>query len=201
VRPHDLLRVSAIAPTQPPATWVGRSLARAPWVVVRRAPAAHGMIPVGVRGTARNQRFACHVDAACVLERLTPSQLLPRIDDLAPDAPVRRAFGALERILEQQLGSPAWGPGGSVAFELATGLGTIHADSDLDVVLQRDERLSGPAARALIAAFARLPCRIDCLLSTPRGGLSLADWARPAADVLVKTADGPVLTRDPWSTP
>jgi phosphoribosyl-dephospho-CoA transferase len=159
------------------------------------------MIPVGVRGSGRAQRFACHVNTASVLERLTPSQLLPRMGGLAPDAPARRALTAVERILDEHLGTPDWGPGGSVAFQLATGIATIHADSDLDVMLHRDQPLSRPAARALIAAFARLPCRIDCQISTPRGGLSLADWAGPAADVLLKTEDGPVLTRDPWRTP
>ena len=201
MEPHDLLRVTRIRPAQAPPAWVGRSLALAPWVVVRRAPARDRLIPVGVRGVRRGQRFACHVDATSVVERLSPEQLRARSGDLPPAAPARRALTSVEHILYAHLATAAWGPVGSVGFQLATGLPTIRDDSDLDVVLYRDQPLPRRAARILSAAFEGLSCRIDCQLATPRGGVSLADWAGTAAEVLLKTQDGPVLTRDPWSPP
>ncbi|MGC1302704.1 MAG: hypothetical protein WA840_10050, partial [Caulobacteraceae bacterium] len=59
---HDLLRVAGgarlIADGVQP-DWVEGALAGAPWVVVRRAGLRDGWVPVGVRGVARNQRWAC----------------------------------------------------------------------------------------------------------------------------------------------
>ena len=93
-----------------------------------------------------------------------------------------------------------WGPGGSVGFELATGVPTATLSSDLDVILRQDRRLEPDAAADLRAALAEAadPARIDVLLETPRGGVSLADLAARPAQVLVRTPDGPRLAVDPW---
>ena len=63
-----------------------------------------------------------------------------------------------------------------------------------------DRRLEPSEAFALLAALAEAaaPARIDVLLETPRGGVSLADLAAMPAHVLVRTAGGPRLAADPW---
>jgi phosphoribosyl-dephospho-CoA transferase len=93
-----------------------------------------------------------------------------------------------------------WGPGGSVSFEIATGVATATALSDLDLVLRQDRRLEPNKATDLLAALAKAaaPARIDVMLETPIGGVSLADLAAMQAQVLVRTPCGPRLSVDPW---
>ena len=61
MRPHDMLRLTSGPELRHEGSvpaWVPESLARVPWVVVRRARPQAGLIPVGVRGRARGERFA-----------------------------------------------------------------------------------------------------------------------------------------------
>ena len=50
----------------------------------------------------------------------------------------------------------------------------------------------------LASLQAQALCRLDILLETPLGGVALVDWAASAPRVLLKTAAGPQLVRDPW---
>jgi phosphoribosyl-dephospho-CoA transferase len=112
------------------------------------------------------------------------------------------ALAALARVAPLlALRGYRWGPGGSVGFELATGTVTATASSDLDVILRQARRLEPDEARALQAALAEAaaPARIDALLETPRGGVSLADLAAAPTRVLVRAPDGPYLAADPWA--
>ena len=64
---HDLIRLRepiALTADGPAPSWVEPVLRRAPWVVVRRGPVRDGMMPVGVRGLTRSQRFAAFVAVA-----------------------------------------------------------------------------------------------------------------------------------------
>src|SRR5258708_21544183 len=82
--PHDLLRIrdpwQVIAPpdSDQPDSWVPTSLTVAPFVVVRRAASPPALTPVGVRGTNRNQRWACFVRAGDVRSVTTPMDLVHR---------------------------------------------------------------------------------------------------------------------------
>jgi phosphoribosyl-dephospho-CoA transferase len=202
---HDLIRlrepialtVDALVPA-----WVEPALRRAPWVVVRRGHVTDGMIPVGVRGPARSQRFAAFLAVAESTDRLSPEDLTDSLDaierarrDAAP------ALGALARvapILARR--GHRWGPGGSVGFEIATGMLTATCSSDLDLVLRHDRRLEPGEAIELraVLAEAAAPARIDVILETPCGGVSLTDLAAMPGQVLVRTPDGARLSDDPW---
>jgi phosphoribosyl-dephospho-CoA transferase len=100
VRPHDLLRLAGdagISHEGPVPAWVPVSLARAPWVVVRRAPTMAGLVPVGVRGRTRPERLAAFLSPTDVAARVSP-------EDLAAARGWRHAFrgrwlGAV-RVLE-----------------------------------------------------------------------------------------------------
>jgi phosphoribosyl-dephospho-CoA transferase len=192
----DCKSVLQTSPSRPP--WVEPALRRAPWVVVRRGRVREGLVPVGVRGPARHERFAAWLVFEEIAERLLP-------EDLAVIAPPRReevpALAALARVavlLERR--GQRWGPGGSVGFEIATGLPIATESSDLDLILRQDRRpAAGEAAdlhRALVKAAA--PARIDVVLETPAGGVALADLAARPERVLVRTPDGPRLCADPW---
>jgi phosphoribosyl-dephospho-CoA transferase len=91
-----------------------------------------------------------------------------------------------------------WGPGGSVGFELASGVPSTTRDSDLDLVLSADEQLARTDATRLHADLSTLPVRIDLLLETPNGAVALAEYAQGSA-MLLRSAQGPRLVRDPWS--
>jgi phosphoribosyl-dephospho-CoA transferase len=91
----------------------------------------------------------------------------------------------------------AWGPTGSVGFELATGVAAASTDSDLDVVVRAPEPLPLGNAREIADHLNRLPTCVDAQLDTPAGAVMLSEYAR-GDRVLLRTPDGPRLTWDPW---
>jgi phosphoribosyl-dephospho-CoA transferase len=202
VRPHDLLRLANGARLRyegsAPA-WMPASLARTPWVVVRRARTPAGLIGVGARGRTRAERFAALLAPDAVVARVTP-------EDLAAARGWRhmlraRWVGSLQVLdavdeLFASLGL-GWGPTGSVGFELATGLAAAGAASDLDVVIRAPEPLPLENAREIADHLNRLPARVDAQLDTSSGAAALAEYAR-GGRVLLRTPEGPILTRDPW---
>jgi phosphoribosyl-dephospho-CoA transferase len=171
---HSLLRVTDLDAllwdVRRPA-WTLAALQLAPWTVVRRAPPRLELWPVGVRGSQRAQRSAA---AIAVLDEV---------------AAVLAAHGYAGR----------WGPGGSVGFELASGVPSTTAGSDLDLVLSVDEPMARNAAIRLHADLAKLPVRIDLLLETPQGAAALAEYAKGEGATLLRSALGPRLVADPWS--
>jgi phosphoribosyl-dephospho-CoA transferase len=202
---HDLIRLrEPIALTVDPSVpaWVEPALLRTPWVVVRRGHARDGLIPVGVRGLARHQRFAAVLTVAEIAERLSPEELTESRHLIArkrnDEAPALAALACVAPILASR--GYRWGPGGSVGFEIATGVATATSSSDLDLILRQEHRLGLDEAIDLraVLAEAAAPARVDVLLETPRGGVSLADLAAMPARLLVRTPDGPRLSADPW---
>ena len=202
---HDLIRLHepiALMADAPVPAWVEPALRRAPWVVVRRGRVTDGIIPVGVRGLARPQRFAAFLAVAEIAERLSPEDLtdsLHAIDRARTDAaPALAALASVAPLLARR--GHRWGPGGSVGFEIASGVLTATSSSDLDLILRQDRRLEPGDAIELRAALAEAaaPARIDVMLETPCGGVSLNDLAAMPRQVLVRTPDGARLSPDPW---
>lgn len=213
---HDLIRLrepSAVTANVQAPSWVEEALRRTPWVVVRRGRVQAGRIPVGVRGMTRSLRFAAWVAEDDIAEQLSPEEVWDRLENRlaggTASAPGRTraetvpALAALARVatLLARHGY-RWGPGGSVGFELATATATATASSDLDIILRQGRRLEPAEALALQAALveAAVPARIDPLLETPCGGVSLADLAAAPKHILVRTPDGACLAGDPWTT-
>jgi phosphoribosyl-dephospho-CoA transferase len=191
------LTADALAPS-----WVEPALRRIPWVVARRGHVCNGMMPVGVRGLTRSQRFAAFVAVAEIADGLSPEDLT--VSGCVPSQKRKDAVPALAALYRVapllMYRGYHWGPGGSVSFEIATGVATATASSDLDLILRQDRRLEPNIATDLLAALAKAaaPARIDVMLETPIGGVSLADLAAMQAQVLVRTPCGPRLSVDPW---
>ncbi len=181
--------------------WVERSLEEAPFVVVRRANLFDGMIPVGVRGSLRQQRFAAYLAPESIRSRITPEQLATSQGWLANARTEEiRGFKVLAGIEEELVGlSLVYGPTGSIGFELASGRPTATSASDLDLIIRAPERLPMQVAKELITIFSGSPCRVDAQLETPRGAVSLAEYARGETPLLLRQAGGPVLISDPWA--
>jgi phosphoribosyl-dephospho-CoA transferase len=202
VRPHDLLRLTSGGRLRHDGSvpaWVRTSLARAPWVVVRRARTQAGLIPVGVRGRTRAERFAALLASETVAARVTPEDLaaargwcrMPRARRVGP----LRVLDAVDELFASH--SLAWGPTGSVGFELATGVAAASTASDLDVVVRAPEPWPHEYAREIAGDLALLPTRVDVQLDAPAGTVMLAECAR-GGRVLLRTQDGPRLVYDPW---
>jgi phosphoribosyl-dephospho-CoA transferase len=203
---HDLLWIRGVADLiciDRCPFWVEGFLQKAPFVVVCRAEPIDGVIPVGVRGSSRNQRFAAYVAAESVLERITPEQLTEshgwRDNTRSRDIPALHTLAAIEEKLANfQL---AYGPTGSIGFELASGFPAATSTSDLDLLIRAPEHLSMQLAQELITIFSETPCRVDVQLETPRGAVSLAEYAQGETPLLLRQCRGPVLIYDPWEPP
>ena len=202
MRPHDMLRLASGAELRHEGSvpaWMHVSLARAPWVVVRRARTPAGFIPVGVRGRARAERFAALLAPDAVAARVTPEELAGTRG--WRHMPHPRWAGSL-RVLDavDELFSSLglrWGPTGSVGFELATGVAAADAASDLDVVVRAPEPWPLANAREIADYLNQLPARVDAQLDAPAGAVALAEYVR-SERVLLRTPDGPRLIHDPW---
>ncbi len=203
VEPHDLLhlrRPDAMQFDAPPPPWVGLALRHVPWVVVRRAAARDGLLPVGVRGETRDLRCAAWVASEDVDRVLSPHALRCRIACLSAarmSLPAARALVAVERAWATW--TLPWGPGGSLGFELATGWPTVGRDSDLDLVVHARNPLSRTEARRRLDALPALGARIDVQMETPAGVVALAEFAGQGdGAILLRGRHGPHLVRDPW---
>jgi phosphoribosyl-dephospho-CoA transferase len=213
LKTHTLLRIGGPRALRseegsglPP--WVDESLQRAPWVVIRRAPFRGGLIPVGVRGESREQRFASWISTDAVLEYVTPQTLAScRSWAIAVDparcaaVPALAALDLVESIMEEHHFRGLWGPGGSVGFELASERVTATPGSDLDLVVEvsgvsRANQLE--SLDRLWSALGALPVRIDVLLESPEGAVALSDYAqahRENSPFVLRTTEGPRLIR------
>jgi phosphoribosyl-dephospho-CoA transferase len=203
---HDLLRVrgsDALISRDPAPEWVNQALSRAPWVVVRRAPVESELIPVGVRGQNRSERFASFVHSSSVLACLSPENLsfsevwrkAVRFEEL----PAMRALLRVEAILQ---GSDLhWGPSGSVGFELASGVPVALQTSDLDLIVRLGDLLiPPPTTRKLLAILERVEMtgvRVDLLLETRQGAIALLEYAGAGTKLLLRTIHGPRLIPHP----
>ena len=201
MRPHDLLhlRPGALTLSADAPRWVAQSLARAPFVVVRRAELTDDRIPVGVRGQTRAERHAMTVDLADVDRVITPEMIaasaawrtharrdLPAFTSL--DA-LARAAGALDL---------AWGPGGSVGFELASGVPAVNDESDLDVILRPTSAHRREDLERFEQSIDKLPIRVDVVIESALGAVVLSEWLRSPQRALIKTQNGPRLGVFRW---
>jgi phosphoribosyl-dephospho-CoA transferase len=198
--PHTLLRITgaqALLTPQVPPAWVGASLLRAPWVVVRRAEIRSGLVPVGVRGENRAERLAAWIGSDAILESVTPCDLTRRRgwqrSSRQRGIPALGALDAVQDIMSCHGFADAWGPTGSVGFELASGCATATGDSDLDLALWTAQLPGTDLARSVLAALESLPVRSDLLLETPRGAFALVEYAYGGRRVLLRTTAGPRL--------
>ena len=202
VRTHDLLEIDAkqLLSSQASAPkWVEGELRESPFAVVRRGLAPGNQIPIGVRGTGRNQRWAAFCHPKLVERILTPSQLLTRAIPISR-ANAISALRALDLLKERWMGNVLpWGPGGSVAFELASGRHVTKPESDLDIVIYAERRMTAEEAKSLCDRAMNLSAVIDIRVETPICGFSLKEFAgRDPAAILLRLPRGFVLAKDPW---
>jgi phosphoribosyl-dephospho-CoA transferase len=204
---HALLRVANADALEwesmPPPDWATAALRRAPYVVRRRPLPRTEAVPVGIRGCARSQRAAAWLALSAVHECITPQMLVTQQPwRQRRDFAVTPAVAVLEQvaaILDGRGMAGSWGPGGSVGFELASGVAATTPTSDLDIVLWAESSMARADAASLQAELSSLPVRIDVLLETPSGAVSLAEYSKNIGAMLLRSARGPRLVPDSWS--
>lgn len=192
---HDLLW--GMSPAQLPAdapAWARAVLTEGQPVVVRRALAAPSQVAVGVRGSLREQRYACFMAVESISRCVRPEQLCHF--ECARDLPALRALAQVRGLLDDS--GLIWGVSGSAGFELASGVRALHQQSDLDLILRTSEPLDRDLARALWQQLEAVECRVDLQLQTPQGAVALAEWAGTSSRVLLKNARQACLVSDPW---
>src|SRR6202161_2367969 len=140
---HDLILLrteSAVISTEGEPACPYLNPNQRPWVVVRRGGTPDGLMPVGVRGSQRHERCAGFTRLSDVLETRHPDQLRLMLAEHS-----RRGLPAFLTLsyLESHLAGldMSWGPGGSVGYELASGIPTVRTDSDLDLILFAPRKL------------------------------------------------------------
>jgi phosphoribosyl-dephospho-CoA transferase len=206
VQTHDLLKINpecfldeATSRGDMVPGWAEEHLRIAPFAVVRRGLISETGLPIGVRGSDRNQRWAASCSPHAVLSAIAPSQLLGRtvVPSRVDAVPALQSLELLQaRWID--LDCP-WGPGGSVGFELATGMNVAKAESDLDIVIRAARPITIEEANFLCAQATDLPAIVDIRVETPICGFSLKEYARAGRkEILLRMPNGPVLGSDPW---
>jgi phosphoribosyl-dephospho-CoA transferase len=200
VRVHDLLWISKdtelLSLGQP--AWVREALTQSSVVVVRRADAPSGFIPVGIRGSSREQRHAAFLRKDDVLACRTPESLAAeQVWHEASAALPLPLLRALKMVGEFSRGNHlVWGPIGSVGYQLATGTPVTGATSDLDMLVRCDASLSRACLRALHTIHTGL-VRVDVILEGPVGAVALEEYLQDRP-VLIKTVRGPRIEAFTW---
>ncbi|MFC6645494.1 malonate decarboxylase holo-ACP synthase [Granulicella cerasi] len=199
VRIHDLLQPAAAscvtAENAADQEAINHWLEWAPLVVVRRPGLMQGRIAVGVRGKQRSERYAAWLGLADIEAVHRPQDL--RCEDHDPTMP---ALIALQRLQQRWKELPyAWGPVGSVGFALASGRSTLHAASDLDLLLRLDVPPPNAVWAKLLNDTEDLPCNVDVQVQAPQGSVALAELAANSRKFLLRANEGVRLVRDPWA--
>jgi phosphoribosyl-dephospho-CoA transferase len=205
VRPHYLVQLQSpdvLHGVDSAPDWVHQSLIAAPFVVARRQPQHSGIIAVGVRGNSRNERWATFVDLNYVKQIVPPFEL--RCGNLFSNARFQTlpAFRSLWLLQERWSNLEVkWGPGGSVGFELASGLACTSLDSDLDIVLYAPQPISQEYAQSLHRSVQEISLSVDLLIEAPNCAFHLSEFATAGRGVpiLLRTINGPCLGANPWS--
>ena len=206
IQTHDLLHINpeclldeAASQSDRIPGWAEESLRAVPFAVVRRDLISATWLPIGVRGPERNQRWAASCSPRAILHVMAPCQLLGRIvlSSRVESVPALQCLEILQARWKD-LDFP-WGPGGSVGFELATGMTAANPGSDLDIVIRATQPIMIQRAKLLCEQTTDLPATVDIRVETPVCGFSLKEYVRGSRHaILLHTPNGPVLGSDPW---
>lgn len=191
---HDLLwgMTLDLLDANAPA-WVKTVIAQGQPVVVRRAITDAKRVAIGIRGAARHERYAASMPIAAITKQLKPEQLS---DALERFPQLMDGLQKIQELLNQSHWT--WGYTGSVGFELATGINSVSAKSDIDLLIRTAEFLSKNDAQQLLQSLEHTGLKLDVQLQTPNGGVALKEWASTTGKVLLKCDHGAVLVNNPW---
>jgi phosphoribosyl-dephospho-CoA transferase len=166
------------------------------YATVRRDSLKAGLLPVGLRGKQRNQRFAFELAEELVAEVIHPWSLIEK--NSFRHAEILN-FSAYQAYLQARtlLSGTKWGVGGSLGFELATNQPTVKETSDFDLLLYAKEPAELPLTA--IQQHPEIFQPLDMQVITVKGGFALKEYLQhPDKKILLKTINGPILTNELW---
>ncbi|WP_342580820.1 malonate decarboxylase holo-ACP synthase [Ureibacillus sp. FSL W7-1570] len=191
---HDIVKwesIDHLEKTTPIPDWVYDAPAAKNYGVVRRMPIMNGMVPIGLRGSTREQRFGTFIHQSHIVEVMTPVDLVDRIEGYANEIhlpPLKKIKEAFEQF------NLRWGPTGSVGFELATGISVTTERSDIDVCIYMDaidRELLAEAGKFLETLGRRIDVQVE-LASV--GAFLLNDFLKhEKSGFVLRTPFGPQL--------
>jgi phosphoribosyl-dephospho-CoA transferase len=131
-----------------------------------------------------------------IQECITPEKLVKRIaaELLRSPLPPIQCLPAVKQALSKL----EWGPAGSVAFQLATGLSCVSPSSDLDLIIRSTDAITQFEARTLLQTIRNVAPTADVLLETEEGGIVLEEYAHHDAPWSLRTCNGPQLVWNLW---
>lgn len=201
VEPHDLLKIASVADLSGddlPA-WAKTIFPDSLTVVVRRSEILNDLIPVGIRGVKREQRFATYIEETAIKGVITPYELVndhawEQVSNERQQLPAMKVLPMVAKILSGY----HWGISGSVGFELATKTKTAKMTSDLDLIWKPDHPIDKPAAKELLQKLNQFGVHADLQVIQNSNGFSLEEYANSSSTIMMKTLGGPILVKDPW---
>lgn len=179
--------------------WVEEVMKKSTYVIVRRGEQEKS-IPVGIRGFNKSQRMAAVIDFNNWSKKFTPQDAVntfKQTNNARFSLPAFQLLGKLIPILS----SYDWGVGGSLEYELATGLETVTENSDVDIIMTRPiHKMSVLEAKELVNELHSIsPVHADIQIVKDDIGFSLEEYAQDRNnEIMVKTNQGPKLVYDPW---
>lgn len=198
LKPHTLVKfdgVKSLTSDLPSPEWLPSVLCNCKIAVIRRDVFRPGLVPVGIRGRQKAERFGAWLSIDSIVDIITPN-MLTKLENWQS----KYAFKMPDPVWSLKEITPVldstgfcWGPTGSTAFELATGKPSVRMSSDLDLVIDMFEPLdSRTAANLLYILEITSKSNIDVQLETPMGGVSLREYVT-SSRVMVKSSSGPFL--------
>ncbi len=206
--PHDLLTFAnnddLILEKNPLPEWAKDSLSKAKIAVVRRGQIKNDLIPVGLRGYERNQRLAGYLKKSSIVKQYHPDYFIKH--ESWRDLPIERqkliAFQGLIKIAPL-LTDYQWGISGSLAYEMATGVKMVKESlehtSDLDLIMPNLPKMNVAEAKKFLAKLNQFATHADVQVVYGENGFSLEEYGLGRdQQILIKTATGPILSKNPW---
>jgi len=203
LKTHDLLKIKDIdefLKDLQQNNWINEAIRRAPFVVVRRSILTSSLIPVGIRGFERSQRFAASLSYNNISDKISPEKIsklkLWETNEHIRNTKIYNVLQSIDYILEQE--GLSWGPTGSTGFELVSDMSTVNKNSDLDIIIRAKKTLDLNTAIRIKEKLDEIPFVIDSLIETPEGSISLIEYSKNIYPILLRTVNGPYLVNDPW---
>ncbi len=205
VKPHDIVEIEkgVSIDTLFFPEWAIKRWEETPYHVVRRGIVAQGEIAIGIRGETRGERHGTTILEQWVRSIITPESLAQEAvwQNWARHNQFPEILSSL-MTLSTLFSSIRWGVGGSLGYELATGLPTLSEKSDIDIILYPEAPFSIKVASEWLWAIKSLPQRVDIQVEGSQGAFHLEEYARArdaTATVLIKSATGYRLSTNVWA--
>lgn len=194
IKVHDIVQFESIDHLEkiiPIPNWVNDAPASKNYGVVRRMPVTNQIVPIGLRGTTREQRFGTFIHERNIIQVISPESLVERIE-LFKDEQYFLALKNMKEAFKQF--NVVWGPTGSVGFEIATSIKVTTPNSDIDICLYQEE-INQELLIEVGSFLETLDVRVDVQVETPSmGAFLLNDYLRNGeTGFIVRTPFGPQL--------